>query len=619
VLRRSVSFGAMGSLPLADSLDFSVGLHFQDWIFRKFNRPINPLPGTFDRHEFMLVVSFGRCSSRLCEDSVGFMLQSCIGGFAKLFRTLQLSDRVFRFSLSCKDVGFAVYRRHSFSCSSFKASFHLWNSGGPNWIKEWHLFSDEELNSWTLVSRGRSAKASFADIARPSVLSGANLVPLGGQAKTGRAKPRSSVFNRISYLVRRHSVRPAAHSHSLDQIDRRAYFQNRSNPSSGNPARPLPRLSLRSYHARHWASRKSVWRPKRILNRHQEISDDKPASNINEISVAVSDDSRYHRNSSLSGNNSFVFELPGQICKRDFRTFPSKYVGLVWDFPPQMWFTSARPSSTGGPSHPPYFNNFGEFAQAVLPRGGSSPSIELALCTKPSSASLPPSILPSPCSRLCGAGVPGLKDPSSVLSEGMAFHRVDPGPFLPHGFTAQPIDHREIMVRTVTRPQPSAHDDWGIVLVQPLPDHEVNFNFFDGIAREYLLEIRNVQIRSVQRSHLGQALVRFRFVFDRDNLVAMGPQQALGFTFTVIRHNAAWNHRALFFNHECWLMLLGFPLDFLSHEHIQNAIGSFGRVLMWDPDISNATRLLVRARVTSLQEVPQFIVFSVAEGFNGVS
>jgi hypothetical protein len=31
------------------------------------------------------------------------------------------------------------------------------------------------------------------------------------------------------------------------------------------------------------------------------------------------------------------------------------------------------------------------------------------------------------------------------------------------------------------------------------------------------------------------------------------------------------------------------------------------------------TRLLVRARVTSLQEVPQFIVFSVAEGFQGIS
>jgi hypothetical protein len=209
--------------------------------------------------------------------------------------------------------------------------------------------------------------------------------------------------------------------------------------------------------------------------------------------------------------------------------------------------------------------------------------------------------------------------PPHEVSEEMAFHRVDPASFLPHGFVAQQVDHREIMVCTITRPQPSAHEDWGIVLVQPLPEHEVNFHIFDDIIHEYLVGVRHVQVRSIQHSHLGQALVRFRFAFDRDNLVAMGPQQALGFSFTVIRHNEAWNQRALYFNHECWLLVLGFPLDFWTHEHIKNAVRSFGRVLMWDPDPSNVTRFLVRARVTSLQEVPQFIIFSVAEGFQGVS
>jgi hypothetical protein len=173
------------------------------------------------------------------------------------------------------------------------------------------------------------------------------------------------------------------------------------------------------------------------------------------------------------------------------------------------------------------------------------------------------------------------------------------------------------MVRTVTCPQPSAYEDWGIVLVQPLPEHEVNFHFFDDIIREYLLEVRHVQIRRIQRSHLGQALVRFRFAFDRDNLVALGPQQALGFSFTVIRHNEAWNQRALYLNHECWLLLLGIPLDFWTHEHIQNAIGSFGRVLKWDLDPSNVTRLLVRARVTSLQEVPNLLYFQWLKDFKG--
>jgi hypothetical protein len=247
-----------------------------------------------------------------------------------------------------------VYRRHSFSCSSFKAYLHLWNSGGPNWIKEWQLFSDEESSSWTLVSRGRFLKTSYADIARSPVLSGANLVPLGGQVRAGRLKPRSSVFNRISFPVRRHVDQPVSRPYSHEQIDRRAYFQSHSNPSSGNLAKPFSWFSLRSPRARPWATHKSIWRPKRILNRHQEISKNKSALNLNEAFATMSDDSRSHRNNSFSGNNCQIFGFPRQIYKRDFLTFPSKFAGVVWEFPPQLWFKTACPLPTGGPSHPPF-------------------------------------------------------------------------------------------------------------------------------------------------------------------------------------------------------------------------------------------------------------------------
>jgi hypothetical protein len=112
------------------ALDFSNGLRFQDWISSKFNRLVNLLPGNFDRHEFFLVVSFGRCSLRLCSESVGLLLQSFIGGAAILFRVSPLLNRVFRFSFSCKNVGFAVYRLRSYSCPVFKAyqPMELWRS-----------------------------------------------------------------------------------------------------------------------------------------------------------------------------------------------------------------------------------------------------------------------------------------------------------------------------------------------------------------------------------------------------------------------------------------------------------------------------------------------------------
>jgi hypothetical protein len=189
----------------SSALDFSDGLRFQEWIFDKFNCPINFLPGSSVRSEFFLVISFGRCSLRLNAESVGFLLQSLIGGATDLFRVSRLLDRVFRFSLSCKNVGFAVYRLRSYVCPSFKAYLHLWNSGGPNWIKEWQLFSEEESKSWKVVSRHRNKSVSFADIVRKPALSGANSMPLGRPASSGPSssslRQRSSVFNRISYTM----------------------------------------------------------------------------------------------------------------------------------------------------------------------------------------------------------------------------------------------------------------------------------------------------------------------------------------------------------------------------------------------------------------------------------
>lgn len=75
-------------------------------------------------------------------------------------------------------------------------------------------------------------------------------------------------------------------------------------------------------------------------------------------------------------------------------------------------------------------------------------------------------------------------------------------------------------------------------------------------------------------------------------------------SITALRYNEALNHRTLYFNRECWLMLLGYPLDYRSSDHLQNAIGSFGRLILWEEDRHNLTRTLFLVRVTSLEDVP---------------
>jgi hypothetical protein len=66
-------------------------------------------------------------------------------------------------------------------------------------------------------------------------------------------------------------------------------------------------------------------------------------------------------------------------------------------------------------------------------------------------------------------------------------------------------------------------------------------------------------------------------------------------------------------------MLLGFPLDYQEEEFYHRAIGSFGRFLFWQEEERRLTRVIIRARVTDLQSVPHFIVFSESEGLDSDS
>jgi hypothetical protein len=102
-------------------------------------------------------------------------------------------------------------------------------------------------------------------------------------------------------------------------------------------------------------------------------------------------------------------------------------------------------------------------------------------------------------------------------------------------------------------------------------------------------------------------------------LVNNSPHPYGGVNFQVVHHNATRNWRVIQFNLECWLMLLGFPLDYWNNDSIQNALGSFRCMIMWENDQDHLARLMVRVQVIDLREVPYFLVLTKAEGFQGVS
>lgn len=167
-------------------LSFATGLKLQEEIRLNLGLPVsNPALG---RDSFMLVVAFGRCKFQLSPDSVGLMLQATIGGVASDFRVLLLRDHVFRFTVSCKPVGFFISRLISFECDLFKLSFHLWGNGGPNWRHELRLFQQEEESSWSKVPIKDHGNRSYADAVRDPPLTGANSVPMGRRSALNRVR-----------------------------------------------------------------------------------------------------------------------------------------------------------------------------------------------------------------------------------------------------------------------------------------------------------------------------------------------------------------------------------------------------------------------------------------------
>lgn len=66
--------------------------------------------------------------------------------------------------------------------------------------------------------------------------------------------------------------------------------------------------------------------------------------------------------------------------------------------------------------------------------------------------------------------------------------------------------------------------------------------------------------------------------------------------------------------HEAWVMLLGLNLDLWTQPLLEKVVSSFGRLLNWEEDLFYQSRAVVKIRVSSLDEIPWFFVFT--EGIN---
>lgn len=86
-----------------------------------------------------------------------------------------------------------------------------------------------------------------------------------------------------------------------------------------------------------------------------------------------------------------------------------------------------------------------------------------------------------------------------------------------------------------------------------------------------------------------------------------------------VRHNQGRNWRRAYFNREVALLLLGVHINYLHDEYMADIIKPFGRMINWMGDDRYLGRVFVRARVTDLESIPQFIPFTDNEAHEGDS
>lgn len=539
----------------------------------------------------------------------------------------------------------------SFECNSYKIYFHLWRRGGPNWRSEFANFLKEEQSSWINVGKSPQSGSlvtknrSFADVAKGHPLTGANSTPLKATNNPNVTEDtrRKSVFGRIHFPV----------SQKFDQIllGKEEISNSKQPDSSINQARCSRCLSA-THTRKHchnaikctacygWGHVEAACF--KISNSSQagghigfqKTREEKPRSSSKwfqaqpiwvfngKAPCQAQDTSTWFRKvqngpgpSGLTLHNQFERMMAASDdVSSDLNTVPRLNLTSEQCVPPHSGgvneneeliscslslggvFSASKTNVINPP--PPLLDR--------SPASSSQPQCNQP-ATHPHSHPTPPPLITAP--------LPSELPQPSLLSN-MAFQRADPTPFVPNGMHHLNLGGRAPMVRAVARSRPPrANESVAIATFDYLPGNALHFPTVRQILEEFFEE-RNVAVQSIQPTHLGQATVVFNSPLDREAMVLNSPLPMGNIQISFVRHNQARNWRRVVFNHDCWLMLMGFPLDFWETDYIQDAICSFGRVDNWINNRGKLSRVLVRARVANLQSVPHWIVYTDGMGNN---
>ncbi|CAO2149336.1 unnamed protein product [Urochloa humidicola] len=193
----------------------------------------------------------------------------------------------------------------------------------------------------------------------------------------------------------------------------------------------------------------------------------------------------------------------------------------------------------------------------------------------------------------------------------MANFLVVPRPFVQPGFTLVPREvHREpARLHAFLAPAlEKTNEDLAIAITEP-SINKGDFGPFAKALQRYLID-NGVHHPEIQLCPIGEALVRFDFVMQREGFLIGAPRQFLGYQLRFIRHDEGINFRDLLLDRVVWLILLCFPSDARTHINlVAKSLAGFAQLLHVH-NSSSDSRLVVKALVNKDSDVPDSVTVS---------
>lgn len=160
-------------------------------------------------------------------------------------------------------------------------------------------------------------------------------------------------------------------------------------------------------------------------------------------------------------------------------------------------------------------------------------------------------------------------------------------------------------------------EEYAIATVAPPPPPELLQQAMEEV-HVYLQEVVGVAVLSACFSPFGVGLFQFASVIVRDSLVLGNPYELdPHHSLRLIKHDEAHNLRNCNFNRICWILFLGFPLDYQSPQFIISVVAPYGKVLQYQDNGNFKSRVLVKVLAVDVSQIPRSLLVTRSTELGG--